>query len=262
MQSAQELFSLEGTVAVVTGATSGIGHATAELLASAGAMTVLTGLAAEDPTRVAAGLAARGLPVVGRACDVRDATQLEALVDGVYDEFGRLDTLVCNAGLALETGPPSDSTADQMDAQLETMFDVHLRSVLRLATLALPRMAEGGGGSLIVMSSIAGLRGNKVLGLYGITKAANAQLARNLAVQWGPANIRVNAIAPGVIDTGFARPITGDAELAQRRRAVTPLRRFGAPEHVAGTVLWLASEAGAFTSGQTIVVDGGTLISD
>ena len=256
--SAVELFSLDGRVAVVTGATSGIGYATARLLASAGARTVLTGLATEGPVRRAAELAAEGLPVAGRVCDVRDPSDLASLVDNVYADYGRLDALVCNAGLAMDTGPHSTST----DEQLDGMFDVHLRSVLRLAVIALPRMADAGGGSVIIMSSIAGLRGNQVLGLYGITKAANAQLARNLAVQWGPRNIRVNAIAPGVIDTEFARPITSDEKAADRRLAKTPLRRFGAPEHVAGTVLWLASEAGAFTSGQTIVVDGGTLIAD
>jgi NAD(P)-dependent dehydrogenase (short-subunit alcohol dehydrogenase family) len=123
-------------------------------------------------------------------------------------------------------------------------------------------MAAGGGGSFVVMSSLSGLRGNRLLGLYGITKAANAQLARNLAVQWGPQNIRVNAISPGVIETDFARPITADPALAPARLAKTPLGRFGQPYHVAGTVLWLASKAGSFTSGQNIVVDGGTLISD
>jgi NAD(P)-dependent dehydrogenase (short-subunit alcohol dehydrogenase family) len=256
--SAAQLFALDRRVAIVTGATSGIGLATAELLASAGASTVLTGLAADDPGAVAAGLAETGLPVEGLACDVTDEVQLANLVATTVERHGRIDVVVANAGVALDTGPHTTST----DTQLDAMFDIHVRSVLRLANLVLPGMAQRRDGVFIVMSSIAGLRGNQVIGLYGMTKAANAQLVRNLAVQWGDRNIRVNAVSPGVIETGFARPITGDAAVAERRLARTPLRRFGAPRHVAGTVLWLASEAGAFVTGQNIVVDGGTLIND
>jgi NAD(P)-dependent dehydrogenase (short-subunit alcohol dehydrogenase family) len=257
-RTAAALFSLAGTVAVVTGATSGIGLATARLLASAGATTVLSGLPDQDPGRVAAGLAAEGLPVHGVPCDVTDATQLAALVAGTTERFGRIDTVLANAGVALDTGPHTTTT----DAQLDRMLDLHVRSVLRLANLSIPGMAERGGGAFLVMSSIAGLRGNRLLGAYGVTKAANAQLVRNLAVQWGPRGVRVNAVSPGVITTDFARPITDDAAAAPVRLARTPLRRFGTPEEVAGAVLWLASPAGGFVTGQNIVVDGGTLVAD
>lgn len=255
--NAASLFSLAGSVAIVTGAARGIGLATARILASAGAQTVLSDLAQSDPVAAARSLAEVGLPVVGRAVDVTDRQQLEALVDFTAAEFGRIDTVVANAGVALDADDRLTT-----DAKLDTMFAIHVRSPLHLAELALPIMADGGGGSLILMSSLSGLRGNRTIGLYGITKAANAQLARNLAVQWGSSNVRVNAISPGVIDTEFARPITEDNELARQRLARTPLGRFGRPEHVAGTVLWLASPAGAFVTGQNIVVDGGTLISD
>ncbi|MFC0681574.1 SDR family NAD(P)-dependent oxidoreductase [Lysobacter korlensis] len=256
--SAVELFSLAGTVALVTGATRGIGLSTARLLASAGATTVLTGLPEEQPERVASALANEGLPVVGRTCDARNESRLREVVQFALSEYGRIDTVVANAGVALDSGTHLTSTDEQLDA----MFDLHVRGVLRLANLAIPPMADGGGGSFLVMSSIAGLRGNRMLGLYGITKAANAQLARNLAVQWGDRNVRVNAISPGVIDTDFAKPITDNGAVALIRLARTPLHRFGHAHHVAGTVLWLASEAGAFTTGQNIVVDGGTLIAD
>ncbi|MBX3195694.1 MAG: SDR family oxidoreductase [Microbacteriaceae bacterium] len=257
MTSAAELFSLEGTVALVTGATSGLGLATAEVLASAGAATVLSGLAAEDPAGVAAGLAARGLPVEGAVCDVTRDDELAALVAGALEHHDRIDTVVANAGVALDTGPHTTTT----DEQLDRMFDIHVRSVLKLANLVLPGMAERGGGSFIVMSSLSGLRGNRTIGGYGITKAANAQLARNLAVQWGPSGVRVNAVSPGVIATEFAKPLT-EGPGREERLAKTPLRRFGDPDHVAGTVLWLASPAGGFVSGQNIVVDGGTMASD
>ncbi|GGC84568.1 short-chain dehydrogenase [Tersicoccus solisilvae] len=255
--SAAELFSLEGTVALVTGATSGLGLAAAEALASAGARTVLSGLESAHPGRIAAERAIDGLPIEGIACDVTSQAQLEELVARTLDRHGRIDTVFCNAGLALDIGPHTTST----DEQLDRMFDVHVRSVLRLANLTLPQMAAHGGGSFIIMSSLSGLRGNARLGLYGVTKAANAQLARNLAVQWGEHGVRVNAISPGVIATEFAKPIT-EGEEREARLAKTPMRRFGDASHVAGTLLYLASAAGGFTTGQNIVVDGGTLVAD
>ena len=255
--TAAELFSLRGTVAVVTGATSGLGLATVEVLASAGATTVLSGLARERPDAVAAALAASGLSVVGRVCDVSVPHDLDSLVRWTLAEYGRIDTVFANAGVSLEDHPNGLSA----DEQFDTMFDVNVRSVLRLADLAIPQMAERGEGAFIIMSSLAGIRGNARIKLYGLTKAANAQLARNLAVQWGPNGVRVNSIAPGVIKTEFARAIT-EGSSSEQRLAKTPMRRFGEPYHVAGTVLWLASKAGSFTTGQNIVVDGGTVVGD
>ncbi len=262
---AQDLFSLEGTVALVTGATRGIGLATVRALASAGARTVLTGLESENPVAVADGLSTEGLDVTGRVLDVTDAPAQAALVADIAREYGRLDTLVCNAGMAIDPigNPGKPQRGDEAGlAALDSMFDVHVRSVVDLCDHACPVMAAGGGGSVVVMSSLSGVRGNSAIGLYGITKAANAQIARNIAVQWGAQNIRANAIAPGVIDTAFATPITGDEQLAARRLEKTPLRRFGSVDNIAGTILYLASPAGSFTSGETIVVDGGTVIKD
>lgn len=257
MPSAAQLFSLDDTVSLVTGATSGIGLATAEVLASAGATTVLTGLSSENPEAIGKELSARGLPVVGRVCDVTSADELAAVVEWTLSTYGRIDTVFANAGVALDTGPHTTSTDDQLDR----MMDVHVRSVIRLANLVIPQMAERGTGSFVVMSSLSGLRGNSQIGLYGVTKAANAQLVRNLAVQWGPTGVRVNAVSPGVIATEFAKALT-EGPAREARLAKTPMRRFGDPSHVAGTVLYLASEAGAFTTGQNIVIDGGTLVSD
>ncbi|RZS65852.1 NAD(P)-dependent dehydrogenase (short-subunit alcohol dehydrogenase family) [Agromyces ramosus] len=250
------LFSCAGQVAVVTGGSSGIGRATAEALAAAGARVLLVGLPSSEPDRVAATMRASGLEVHGLPADVTGDRAAEGMVAAAVDRWGRLDTVVANAGAALD-----EPGAIDLDA-LDRMYALHVRSVAALANTAVPVIAEHGGGTFLVMSSIAGLRGNRVLSGYGMTKAANAQLVRNLAVQWGPRGVRANAISPGVIDTEFARPITEDPSLAGVRRDRTPLRRFGRVEEVAGAIVWLASSAGAFVTGQNIVIDGGTLISD
>jgi NAD(P)-dependent dehydrogenase (short-subunit alcohol dehydrogenase family) len=251
------LFSCAGQVAIVTGAGTGIGRVCAEALVAAGARVVLAGLSASHPQRAAAEIVTRGGEAVGVDCDVTDAGQLADLVHSTVARWGRLDTVVANAGAALDDPDGTDPIE-----RLDRMFDLHVRSVVRLADLALPLVARGGGGAFLVMSSLSGLRGNRVLSGYGVTKAANAQLVRNLAVQWGGRGIRANAISPGVIATDFARPITDDPTAAPARLAKTPLGRFGTPAEVAGAVVWLASPAGAFVSGQNIVIDGGTLISD
>jgi NAD(P)-dependent dehydrogenase (short-subunit alcohol dehydrogenase family) len=155
-------------------------------------------------------------------------------------------------------GPISSSS----DADWSLTMTVNLRSVLWLTNLVIPQMAERRDGTVIITSSIAGVRGNKAIGLYGLSKAANAQLARNLAVEWGPSNVRVNAISPGVIRTEFARPMLDNERVMERRLSLTPLRRVGTPQEVAGVAVMLASAAGAFMTGQNVIVDGGTTIGD
>jgi NAD(P)-dependent dehydrogenase (short-subunit alcohol dehydrogenase family) len=253
----ESMFSCAGQVAIVTGGATGIGRGCAEALAAAGARVVIAGLSSSGPEDAAAELAAVGGTAVGVSCDVTDAAALRELVDGTVARWGRIDTVLANAGAALdEPGAP-----DSLD-RLDRMYDLHVRSVVRLADLALPVMADGGGGTFLVMSSLSGLRGNRVIAGYGVTKAANAQIARNIAVQWGPRGIRANALSPGVIATEFARPITADPQAAAVRLSKTPLGRFGEPVEVGAAVVWLASRGGAFVSGQNIVIDGGTLAAD
>lgn len=252
------LFELTGKVALLTGATRGIGRAIAEELARAGASVVVSGNVADECESAAAQMRRSGLAVTGIPCDVSFRREIEDLVRAATDLHGHIDVLVCNAGVAPHMGP----LATASDADWDLTMTVNLRSILWLTKLVIPGMAERRDGSVIIVSSIAGLRGNKALGLYGVSKAGNAQLARTLAVEWGPSNVRVNAISPGVIRTQFARPMLEDEQVMERRIALTPLRRVGEPDEIAGVALLLASRAGAFITGQNLVVDGGTTIGD
>jgi NAD(P)-dependent dehydrogenase (short-subunit alcohol dehydrogenase family) len=253
-----ELFRLDGKVALITGATRGIGLAIAEAMAQAGARVVISSNEADECVRVADELRAGGRDALGIQCDVAARDQVEALVRSTWSACGRLDVLVCNAGVAPHMGPLN--TASDVDWDLT--MTVNLRSVHWLTSLVVPKMAERGGGSVILVSSIAGVRGNKAIGLYGMSKAAGAQLARNLAVEWGPQNVRVNAISPGLIRTQFASPLLSNETGLERRLSLTPLRRVGEPHEIAGVAVMLACPAGAFITGQNLIVDGGTTISD
>ena len=253
-----DAFSLVGRVAVVTGGTRGIGFASARLLGQAGAAVVVSGEDAAACEQAASVLRAEGLVASGVRCDVADRAQVDALAAQVIERHGRIDVLVCNAGIAPHMGPIATASEDDY----ERTMTVNLRSALWLTSAVIPHMAQGGGGSVVLMSSIAGIRGNRGLGVYSLSKAGLAALARNLAVEWGPAQIRVNAVSPGIVQTEFARPLTGNDAAMQRRLALTPLRRTGTPEEIAGTVLYLASPAGAFVTGHNLIVDGGTTIGD
>lgn len=255
MQTSDPLaaFRLEGKTALITGPTRGIGLAIARLFAGAGARLVLADIDAPACDALAATLGAVSLPT-----DVSDAAALTRLADQAEAQTGGVDILVCNAGIA---GTPSPMHA-MAESDRDTLYAVNLLHPLRLTSLIAPHMAARRRGSIVLLSSIAGLRGNAMLGHYGMTKAALAQLARNLAVEWGPSGVRANAIAPGLIETEWAGAILSSPDRAERRLGLTPLRRAGSPEEIAATALYLGSDAGGFTTGQTIVVDGGTLISD
>jgi NAD(P)-dependent dehydrogenase (short-subunit alcohol dehydrogenase family) len=172
--------------------------------------------------------------------------------------WGRLDILICNAGLQGPAGPIGATTEDDW----KEVMGINLAAPLALTSLLIPQMAARGSGSVVLMSSIAGLRGNRAIGLYALSKAALAQLARNLAVEWGPRGVRVNSISPGLIRTPFAAALMSDEVFMRQRLAATPLRRVGEPAEVAGAVVMLASPAGAFITGHNLVIDGGTTISD
>lgn len=246
-------FSLAGRRAIVTGSTRGIGLAIAEVFAASGATVVVS---SEDPAETARVAERLGQP--GIACDVTDDAAVAMLVERAVAALGGLDILVCNAGI---TGAPGPFAAIDLD-DYDRVMRLNLRSQVVLANLALPHIAAAGGGAAVLMASIAALRGNGAINAYALSKAGVSQLARNLAVEWGPRNVRVNAVAPGLIATDLSAPLLADAGFMARRMQMTPLRRPGRPEEVSAAVQFLASDAGSFVAGQTLVVDGGTVITD
>ncbi|MBN8871467.1 MAG: SDR family oxidoreductase [Rhodospirillales bacterium] len=248
------LFDLTGKVAIVTGSTKGIGKAIAERMAEHGATVVISSRKPDACDAVAEAIRAKGGKAVAIPCHVAHKDQLQALVDRTVADCGGIDILVENAGVNPFLGP----AASMPDDAYERVMGVNVRSNFWLANMACPHIAERGGGSVIIISSIGGLRGSAQLGVYGLSKAADLQLARNICVEWGPKNIRANAIAPGLVRTDFARALWENPVLYKKRTRDTPLQRIGEPDEVAGCAVFLAAPAGSFVTGQTIVIDGGT----
>jgi dehydrogenase/reductase SDR family member 4 len=252
-----KLFGLSGKAAIVTGSSRGIGRAIAEVFVEAGARVVISGRKPDTTEEVAAALRARGGEAIAVPARLSDKAQLETLVGRAREEWGRIDILVCNAAV----NPHFGSLEGLSDEGFERMMVNNVLSNLWLSRMVAPEMKERREGAIVFIISIAALHASRELGMYGITKAADAALARNLAAEWGPDNIRVNCIAPGLIKTEFSRVLWEDEERRKRREATAPLRRLGEPEEIAGVALMLASPAGAYITGQVIVVDGGVTIA-
>jgi NAD(P)-dependent dehydrogenase (short-subunit alcohol dehydrogenase family) len=250
------LFDLTGKVAIVTGSTKGIGRAIAEELARAGAKVVISSRKSEKCEEIAVAIRSEGLEAAAIPCHIGKRDDVENLISETRKRYGKIDILVCNAAVNPYYGPMSGLSDDAFSK----VIDSNVRSNVWLCNLAIPDMAERKDGSVIIVSSIGGLRGSLHLGVYAISKAADFQLARNLAVEWGPQNIRVNCIAPGLVKTDFARALWENPEMLSKSEASTPLRRIGEPEDIAGAAVFLASRAGAWTTGQVIVIDGGVTI--
>ena len=248
------MFSLDGKVALITGSSRGIGKAIAEAMADAGARVVISSRKAGACESVAESIRAAGGEAVAIPCNVSDLAQVQSLVDATLDHWGRIDVLVCNAAVNPHFGPSLEISESAFDKVMST----NVKNVLWLCRAVIPQMAERGDGAVIIVSSIAGLKGTSRLGAYAISKAAGMQLTRNLALEWGHRNVRVNCIAPGLVRTDFARALWEDPENHAKALAAYPLGRLGEPEDVAGAAVFLAARSGAWITGQTLIVDGGT----
>ena len=249
-------FDLDGRVAVVTGGSKGIGRAICERMAEAGAKVVVSSRKLDACQEVVEGIRAKGGDAVAVACNVSHIEQLQNLVDTAMATYGRIDCLVGNAAVNPHYGPMT--TIDE--GAFQKIVDCNIRANLWLARMVLPQMAERKDGTIIVISSIAGLKGTDDIGMYGVSKAADMALARNLAVRWGEHNIRINTIAPGLIRTDFAKALWEDPERRAAVEAAYPLRRIVDPDDIAGVAVFLAADAGRYITGQTIVVDGGATV--
>ncbi|MEY4563731.1 MAG: hypothetical protein RLZZ618_3008 [Pseudomonadota bacterium] len=252
------LFSLAGKVAIITGSSRGIGKAIAERMAEQGAKVVISSRKPEPCAEVAAAInAAHGAgSAISIPANISSKTDLKHLVDETTRQLGKVDIVVCNAATNPYYGPMSGIEDDQFRKVLEN----NIIANHWLIGFAVPQMIERKEGAIIIVSSIGGLKGSPVIGAYNISKAADFQLARNLAVEYGPHNIRVNCIAPGLIRTDFAKALWENPETLKRSTSTTPLRRIGEPDEIAGAAVFLASPAGSFMTGHGLVVDGGATI--
>ncbi len=254
-----DLFDLSGKVALVTGSTKGIGEAIVRRMAEHGAKVVVSSRKADACEKVATEInQARGALVAAPiAANINYKEQLQMLVAKTRELWGQIDILVCNAALNPYYGPQMEIP----DETFDKVMGANIRSNHWLSQLVLPEMVERKDGAIIIVSSIGGLRGSPVIGAYCISKAADMQLARNIAVEYGPHNIRANCIAPGLVRTDFARALWENPDTYKATTARAPLRRIGEPDEIAGAAIFLASRAGSFTTGQTIVCDGGVTVS-
>ena len=253
------LFDLSGLIAIVTGSSRGIGRAIAERLAEHGARVTISSRSQEDCQAVADAINAANLPgqAIAVAANISSKEDLSRLVERTRETVGAIDILVCNAATNVHLG----SMAELSDAQFRKIFENNVLSNHWLIQMVAPDMIARRDGAIVIISSVAGMVGSARIGAYGVSKAADLQLARNLAAELGPHNVRVNCVAPGVVRTQFARPLWEDSETSQAAEAHTPLRRLGEPDDVAGAAVFLSAPAARFVTGQVIVVDGGATVS-
>jgi NAD(P)-dependent dehydrogenase (short-subunit alcohol dehydrogenase family) len=250
------LFDLTGKVAVVTGASRGIGRAIAERLAEHGAKVVVSSRKIAACEEVVRAIRTRGGEAFAHACDISRKADLQSLIDASAREWGGIDVLICNAAVNPHFGPSAEVSDDAYD----TIMGGNVRSNFWLCNMVLPQMAQRGGGSIILISSVTGLLGSSIIGVYGISKAADMALARNICVEWGRHNIRANCIAPGLVRTDFARALWENPKIYEQVVKSYPLRRIGEPDEIAGAAVFLAGPSGSFISGQTVVIDGGGIV--
>lgn len=254
-----ELFDLTGKTAIITGSSKGIGRAIAERLAEHGANVVISSRKPQPCEEVANAINEKH--GAGRAiwvpANIASKEELQNLVDRTNEAFGKVDILVCNAASNPYAGP----MAGISDEQFLKILQNNVVSNHWLIQMVAPQMLERKDGSIVVVSSIGGLRGNSLIGAYNISKAADFQLVRNLAVEYGPYGVRVNAIAPGLVQTDFARYLWENPALLKQVTEPAPMKRIGQPDEMAGAAVFLASKASSYMTGQALVLDGGITIA-
>jgi NAD(P)-dependent dehydrogenase (short-subunit alcohol dehydrogenase family) len=253
------LFDLSGKSAIITGSSRGIGRAIAERMAEHGAKVTISSRKPGPCEEVAGAINGRhgeGTAIAVPA-NISSKEDLQRLVDKTNEAFGKVDILVCNAASNPYFGPMSGIADDQF----RKIMDNNVLANHWIIQMCAPQMLERKDGAIIIISSIGGLHGSSVIGAYNISKAADFQLARNLAVEWGPSNVRVNCIAPGLIQTDFARALWENPDILKASTSNAPLKRIGQPDEIAGAAVFLASAAGTFMTGQKIVIDGGATIT-
>ena len=250
------LFDLKGKTAIITGSSRGIGKAIAIRMAQYGAKVMISSRKIDACNAVVEEIKALGGEAYAQECNIASKEALQNLCDVSYEKLGKVDILVLNAASNPYYGPLAKIT----DEAFDKIMNNNVKSNLWLSNMVLPKMAETGGGKAIVISSIAGIKGSNVLGAYSISKTADLGLVRSLAVEWGPKNITVNALCPGIIKTDFAKALWDNPEILASVEKNAPLKRIGTPDEVAGAAILLASSSGSFITGQKIVMDGGVTI--
>jgi len=251
------LFDLKGKTAVITGSSRGIGKAIAIRMSQYGAQVMISSRKIDACNKVVDEIKALGGEAYAQECNISSKEALQNLCDVSYEKLGKVDILVLNAASNPYYGPLAKIT----DEAFDKVMNNNVKSNLWLSNMVLPKMAETGGGKAIVISSIAGIKGSDVLGAYSISKTADLGLVRSLAVEWGPKNITVNALCPGIIKTDFARALWENPEILANVEKNAPLQRIGTTDEVAGAAILLASDSGSFITGQKIVMDGGVTIA-
>lgn len=255
-ESIKSRFDLTGKVAVVTGASKGIGESMARGLAEFGAKVVVSSRKLEAVEEVAKGLRADGFEATAIACHMGDMDQARGLIDQTVAKYGGVDIVINNAA----TNPVFGPVIQTDEGVFDKIMAVNVKGPFELAKKAFPIMQERGGGSIINISSIGGISPEPLLGIYSVSKASLISLTKVLAAEWGPAKIRVNAICPGLVKTKFSQALWQSDEILKRFTVELPLRRIATPEEIAPLAVYLASDASSYTTGGVYVVDGGHTI--
>jgi dehydrogenase/reductase SDR family member 4 len=252
----KNIYSLEGKVALITGASKGIGESIAKTMASFGAKVVVNSRKQEAVDEVANAIATEGGHAIGIAGQVGNADDLKHIFNTTMSAYGRIDIVVNNAATNPVFGPVENTD----ERAFNKIMDVNVKAPFELAKLCLPVMQKNGGGSIINISSIGGVSPEQFLGIYSVSKAALISLTKVMATEWGKYNIRANAICPGLIQTKFSEALWQNEQILQHFIAQLPLKRIGQPEEIAGLALFLASEAAGYCTGGVFMADGGYLI--